>query len=109
MVQKKLKFNAMQLLILGNPFETASALDQKRLNNQISVCDRIIKDLKAGKANAFQGHLWWLQLYCNTLDFYSKGLIQEAAEMSYFAERYKPAFITNDMIQKNKRSFANKR
>jgi hypothetical protein len=95
----------MQLLILGNPMETASALDQKRLDKQIMVCDRIIKDLKAGKASksliAFQGHLWWLQLFCNALVYYRSGMLQEAAEMSYFAERYKPAFVTDDLIKKN--------
>ena len=95
----------MQLLILGNPMETASALDQKRLDKQIMVCDRIIKDLKAGKASksliAFQGHLWWLQLFCNALVYYRSGMLQEAAEMSYFAERYKPAFVTDDLIRHN--------
>lgn len=106
-----LKYCTMQILVLGNPLETAIALDQKRLDHEISVCDRMIKDIKAGKAHksliAFQGHLWWLQLYCNTLDFYRKGLIQEAAEMSYFAERYKPAFIDR-LIQDNKRHLAKK-
>ena len=105
-------YKAMKILVLGNPLETAIALDQRSLDHEISVCDRMIKDIKAGKAHksliAFQGHLWWLQLYCNTLDFYRKGLIQEAAEMSYFAERYKPSFITDAMIQRNKRHLARK-
>lgn len=100
----------MQIIILGNPFETASALDSKRLNHQISVCDRIIKRLKAGKADkslmVFQDSLWWLQLYCNTLDFYRKGMIKESLEMSYFAERYKPAFLTDDLIFKNRQYLA---
>ena len=104
------KRSAMQIIILGNPFETASALDSKRLNEQISVCDRIIKRLKAGKADkslmAFQGNLWWLQLYCNTLDFYNKGMVKEAAEMSYFAERYKPSFLTDAVIVKNRQYLA---
>ena len=96
----------MQLLILGTPLETASALGQKRLVKQIAVCDRMIKDIKAGKASAFQGHLWWLQLYCNTLDYYKHGNLKEAEEMSYFAERYKPGFITNELIQKNRQYYA---
>ena len=99
----------MQILVLGNPLETASALSQKRLDHEISVCDRMIKKIKKGKIDKdvamFQSHLWWLQLYCNALDFYRKGLIQEATEMSYFAERYKPSFIDN-MIQKNKSRLA---
>ena len=102
--------SAMQIIILGNPFETASALDSKRLNEQISLCDRLIKRLKAGKADksliAFQGNLWWLQLYCNTLDFYNKGMVKEAAEMSYFAERYKPSFLTDAVIAKNRQYLA---
>jgi hypothetical protein len=28
-------------------------------------------------------------------------MLQEAAEMSYFAERYKPAFVTDDLIRHN--------
>lgn len=102
----------MQILVLGNPLETASALSQKRLDHEISVCDRMIKKIKEGKIDKdvamFQSHLWWLQLYCNALDFYRKGLIQEAEEMSYFAERYRPSFLTDDLIKKNMQNILKK-
>lgn len=86
----------MQLLILGSSLETAMALDAQQLNQQISVCDQIITKLKAGEIDKdiemYQDCLWWLQMHCNTLDYYAKDMLSEAAEMSYFAERYKPTF-----------------
>lgn len=89
----------MDILIFGSSLQTAVALDEQQLNQQIMLCDRIIGKLKAGaidkEVEAYQGHLWWVQMHCNTLDYYQKGLLDEAAEMSYLAERYKPAFIQN--------------
>lgn len=99
----------IMLIILGTPIETASALDSKRLNQQIALCDRIIKKIKAGKSLiALNSHLWWLQLYCNTLDYYKKGYYAEAAEMSYLAERYKPAGLTDAIIRHNRHYLAHK-
>ena len=40
-------------------------------------------------------------MHCNTLDYYRRDMLDEASEMSYFAERYKPAFITDDLIRQN--------
>lgn len=95
----------MQLLILGSSLETAMALDARMLDQQILVCDQIINKLNAGEVDksieVYQGHLWWLQMHCNTLDYYRRDMLGEASEMSYFAERYKPAFITDDLIRQN--------
>ena len=100
----------MQLLILGSSLETAMALNARMLDQQILVCDQIINKLNAGEFDksieVYQGHQWWLQMHCNTLDYYRRDLLDEASEMSYFAERYKPAFITDELIQGNKILYA---
>ena len=101
----------MQLLILGSSLETAMALNARMLDQQILVCDQIINKLNAGEVDksieVYQGHQWWLQMHCNTLDYYRRDLLDEASEMSYFGERYKPAFITDELIQGNKILYAN--
>lgn len=95
----------MQILILGSSLETAIALDVKMLDQQIEVCDQIISKIKAGEVDesieVYKDHLWWLQMHCNTLDYYRRDNWDEAEEMSYFAERYKPSFITSDFIKEN--------
>ena len=91
------------ILILGTSLETASALDVRMLDQQIHICDQIISRIKAGNIaediKVYQDHLWWLQMHCNVLDYYRRENYNEAEEMSYFAERYKPAFITNDLLK----------
>ena len=95
----------MQILILGSSLETAIALDAKMLDQQIEVCDQIISKIKAGEVDesieVYKDHLWWLQMHCNTLDYYRRDNWDEAEEMSYFAERYKPAFITDEYISRS--------
>ena len=96
----------MQILILGSSLETAIALDAKMLDQQIKVCDQIISKIKAGEVDesieVYKDHLWWLQMHCNTLDYYKRDMLDEAEEMSYLAQRYKPAFITNEYISRSK-------
>lgn len=36
----------MQIFIIGTPFETAKALDRKRLNKQIIECQQILDDTR---------------------------------------------------------------
>lgn len=95
----------MQILILGSSLETAIALDVQMLDQQIEVCDQIISKIKAGEIDesieVYKDHLWWLQMHCNTLDYYRRDNWDEAEEMSYLAERYKPAFITNEYISRS--------
>lgn len=104
------KTDFMQILILGSSLETAIALDAKMLDQQIEVCDQIISKIKAGEIDesieVYKDHLWWLQMHCNTLDYYKRDMLEEAEEMSYFAERYKPAFLTDDLIVKNRQYLA---
>lgn len=98
----------MHILILGNPYETARALDYRRLKGQISACDRIIKNAMAGRiihGFAFK-NIWWLQLFCNTLDYYQRGMHKEAEEMSCLADKYRPSEFTDAMIQKNRHYLA---
>lgn len=87
----------MRIAILGTPLETATALTPERLGHDIVAFDRLIKKIKSGKADQSlslgKDDLWWLQLYANALDYYKRGMVQEAEEMSYLAERYRPAVI----------------
>ena len=95
----------MQVIVLGTSLETALALDVQTLDQQISLCENIIERLLAGDIDKsiamYKDHLWWLEVHCNTLDYYRRNLLLEAAEMSYFAERYKPIFI-DAIVKKNK-------
>ena len=53
------------------------ALDARMLDQQISLCDQIISKIKAGEVDesieVYKDHLWWLQMHCNTLDYYRRG------------------------------------
>lgn len=102
---QKIKRTAMQLIILHSSLETAIALGDKMLDQQIELCDQIIGKIKAGivdeEVEVYKDCLWWLQMHCNTLDYYRRNLLDEAAEMSYFAERYKPSFITDELIKES--------
>ena len=102
MLPESVIYKVMLILILGSSLETAIALDVKMLDQQIKVCDQIISKIKAGEVDesieVYKDHLWWLQMHCNTLDYYKRDMLEEAEEMSYLAQRYKPAFITNEYI-----------
>lgn len=102
----------MLILILGSSLETAIALDVKMLDQQIKVCDQIISKIKAGEVDesveVYKNHLWWLQMHCNTLDYYNRDMLDEAEEMSYLAQRYKPSFVTIDLILENRAKFFEK-
>ena len=78
------KTDFMQILILGSSLETAIALDAKMLDQQIEVCDQIISKIKAGEIDesieVYKDHLWWLQMHCNTLDYYKRDMLEEAEE-----------------------------
>lgn len=101
----------MQILIFGSSLETAIALDVKMLNQQIEVCDQIISKINAGEVDesieVYKNYQWWLQIHCNTLDYYRRDNWADAEEMSYFAERYKPSFITEELISENRKKFCN--
>ena len=99
----------MQVIVLGTSLETALALDVQTLDQQISLCEDIIERLLAGNIDEsiamYKDHLWWLEVHCNTLDYYRRNLLLEAAEMSYFADRYKPSFINEEVIKDNFEKF----
>ena len=74
------------ILILGTSMETAIALDVKMLDQQIEMCDQVISKIKAGEVDesveVYKEYLWWLQMHCNTLDYYRTDMLTEAEEMS---------------------------
>ena len=45
----------MQIFIIGSPFETAQALDKRRLNKQIIECRQIMKAIN-GESEAWANH-----------------------------------------------------
>lgn len=65
----------MQVFIVGSPFETAIALDKRRLNKQIIECKQILDALDGAKAwrnhpcvLQYRGHKEWLRLYKRCLE-----------------------------------------
>lgn len=103
---KAIKILVMDIIVLGTSLETAIALPANMIDNQIALCDEIIERIKANDINEsiepYKDCLFWLEMHCNTLDYYRKDMFDEAEEMSYLAERYKPSFLTDDMIRHNK-------
>lgn len=65
----------MQVFIVGSPFETAKALDDRRLNKQIIECKQILDALNGAKAWSnhpcvlqYRGYEEWLRLYKRCLE-----------------------------------------
>lgn len=71
----------MQVFIVGSPFETAKALDKRRLNKQIIECGQIL-DAISGETKAwikhpcvkmYFNHVKWLEWYTSCLAYYKNG------------------------------------
>lgn len=82
----------MQVFIIGTPFETAMALDQKRLHKQIVECGQILDALNGAKAWSnhpcvlqYRGYEVWLQHYRDCMEFYKRGYYNLAEIESHYA------------------------
>lgn len=69
----------MQVFIVGTPFETAEALDVKRLRKQIIECNQILDALNGKSVWSnhpcvlqYRGHEEWLMAYRDCLHYYYK-------------------------------------
>lgn len=101
----------MQVFIVGSPFETAKALDKRRLNKQIIECGQIL-DAISGETKAwinhpcikmYSNHVKWLEWYTCCLAYYKDGYKCIAKECSDFADKLRPEFHTNDYFNQMKR------
>lgn len=101
----------MQVFIIGSPFETAEALDSKRLHKQIVEVRQIIQAI-LGKTDAWANHpctrmyrgcLLWLRFYCACLDAYKQGYYDFSKDFSADADKHRPPFHTEDYFNQMKR------
>lgn len=104
----------MQVFVIGTPFETAKALDKKRLNKQIIECQQILNTLE-GANKAWKNHPCvlqyglnytdreWLHNYLSCLMRYRSGYLWAAEHFSKIAEVYTPKFHTKEYFDQMKR------
>ena len=101
----------MQVFIVGSPFETAKALDLRRLNKQIIECKQIYNAI-TGESKAwanhpctlmYKNHPCWLAWYTSCLCYYKDGMECAAKECSDFADNKKPPFHTKEYFDQMKR------
>ena len=101
----------MQVFIIGTPFETAQALDKRRLRKQIIECAQILKAIR-GDSKAWANHpcvkmyreYWeWLCHYQMALGYYIEGDDRASCRWSGYADRFRPPFHTQEYFGQMKR------
>ena len=101
----------MQIFIIGTPFETAQALDKRRLNKQIIECRQIMKAIK-GESKAwanhpcvkmYRGRMTWLYFYLSVLEDYQQGRWMCAEYTSSASKDCTPPFQTQEYFDQIKR------
>lgn len=100
----------MQVFIVGTPFETAMALDPRRLNKQIIECQQILDALNGKKAWSnhpctlqYKDHQRWLMNYMSCLIRYKCGEVERAATSSTWCELDRLPFHTQEYFDQMKR------
>lgn len=101
----------MQVFIVGTPYETAEALDYKRLNKQMienqQIMDAILGDGKGWfnhpVVKSYKNHFQYLYYYRMCLFWYSRGNKPMARKMSEQAMAFKPNFHTEEYFNQMKR------
>lgn len=100
----------MNVFIVGSPFETAMALDSRRLNKQIIECQQILDALNGKKAWSnhpctlqYAGYERWLMNYMSCLLRYKCGEIERSATSSAWCELDRPPFHTEEFFDQMKR------
>ena len=94
-----------------NPFDTARALDKRRLNKQIIECSQILRaigDRNAPWANHPIVAMWrrfkvWLQLYSKCLQYYRDGYESTAQLYGEGCLDCKPDFLTEEFCVQHRR------
>jgi hypothetical protein len=99
----------MQVFIVGTPFETAKALDKRRLNRQIQEVKVILDALNGAKAwsnhpcvSQYRGHEDWLKLYKYILEAY-RYPHPSAVYYDLLADKCRPPFHTQEYFDQMKR------
>lgn len=102
----------MNVFIIGTPYETAQALDEKRLRKQIIECRQILDALN-GKTKAwrnhpavvqYEGYKPYLMNYLDCLQLFAKGELEQAKDISDVTDRwFKPLFHTEPYFDSMKR------
>lgn len=106
----------MQVFIIGTPFETAEALDIRRMNKQMIENQQIMDAiLGTGKGwlnhpvvKSYKNHFQYLYHYHLCLFWYSRGDKPMARKMSEQAMAFKPNFHTDEYFTQMKRRLYSK-
>ena len=100
----------MNVFIIGTPYETAQALDSRRLNKQIIECQQILNAIDGAKGwnnhpcvLQYKEHKRWLSLYFGCLSRYRDGKICMAKEYSKLSEQEMPFFHVVEYFDHMKR------
>lgn len=100
----------MQVFIVGTPFETAMALDPKRLRKQIIECGQILDALNGAKAWSnhpcvlqYRGCENWLAAYSLCLEAFVSKRDMEATIANAYAGMYRPDWHTQAYYDHMKR------
>ena len=101
----------MQVFIIGSAYETAKALDKRRLNKQIIECRQIL-DAINGKTKAwanhpctiqYRNHAEWLTAYELCLKSYMYGNDAQALIANVYANMKRPNFHTQEYFDNMKK------
>lgn len=105
----------MQVFIIGTPLETANALSKRHLNNQINEARIILDALNGAKAWSnhpcvlqYREYKIWLMFYKTCLEFYQRGNIDFARQMSCYCKTLTPRFHTQEYFDQMKRRLCTK-
>ena len=101
----------MQVFIVGTPYETAKALDVRRINKQMIENQQIMDAiLGSGKGwfnhpvvKSYKNHFHWLYYYNLCFFWYSRGDKPMAKKMSEQAMAFKPNFHIEEYFNQMKR------
>lgn len=101
----------MQIFIVGTPLETATALDNRRLNKQIIECQQILDALSGEKKGwrnhpcvlQYRGYEKWLEIYKDILMSYKKGEFGKAILFNMYVDNYRPDWHTQEYYNQMKR------
>lgn len=99
----------MQIFVVGSIIYTASKLDKKRFNNQITEA-RIILDCLNGKngwgkhplAKMYKDCKGWLELYIEVFRSFKASNIDIANKISEEAEKVKPSWMDQKFYDRHK-------
>ena len=100
----------MQVFIIGTPLETAMALSERHLNNQINEAGIILDALNGKKAWSrhpavlqYRGYEKWLRGYARVLESFVLGYTQLADFLDFKAKQDTPKWHTPEYYDQMKR------